>query len=417
VQVEQVSWSLGSGWSSPAAGGAAPPGPALVDPQLVLVFGGSTLPADDVIRAVRSRYPSAVLAGCSTAGEITGVAVADGTLAVTALRFASAHVRAAVEPCASAADARAAGERLGATLTAPDLAHVLVLSDGVGVHGSALAEGLVATLPSHVAVTGGLAGHAPRSKRTWVLSGDPWEPAGADACVPGRAVAIGLYGAALRVGFGCGGGWDPFGPSRVITRAAGNVIHELDGQPALALYQRYLGDQAAGLPAAGLAFPLELRSAGDGAAGASVPMSGRRGLPSAAAGGPPRVRAMLSIDTAAGCIAFAGDTPVGDHARLMHANLDRLADGAFEAAKRATDHAGVPGELAILVSCVGRRQVLGQRVEDELDCVREVLGEIPTTGFYSSGELCPGGPAGTGCELHNQTMTVTILSEEVGSTR
>lgn len=394
MQVEQVSWSLGSGWSSPA-GGDAPPGPALVDPQLVLVFGGSTLAADDVIRAVRSRYPSAVLAGCSTAGEITGVAVADGTLAVTALRFASAHVRAAVEPCATAAEARAAGERLGATLTAPDLAHVLVLSDGVGVHGTALAEGLVATLPSHVAVTGGLAGHAPRSKRTWVLSGDPWEPAGADACVPGRAVAIGLYGAALRVGFACGGGWDPFGPSRVITRAAGNVIHELDGQPALALYQRYLGDQAAGLPAAGLAFPLELRSAG----------------------GPPRVRVMLAMDSTAGSLTFGGDTPVGDHARLMHANLDRLADGAFEAAQRAQDRAGVPGELAILVSCVGRRQVLGQRVEDELDCVREVLGEIPTTGFYSSGELCPGGPAGTGCELHNQTMTVTILSEEVGSTR
>jgi hypothetical protein len=395
VQVEQVSWSLVSGWSSPATGGAAPPGPALVDPQLVLVFGGSSLPGDDVIRAVRSRYPSAMLAGCSTAGEITGAAVADGTLAVTALRFASAHVRAAVEPCATAGEARAAGERLGATLTAPDLAHVLVLSNGLAVHGTALVEGLVATLPSHVAVTGGLAGHGARSKRTWVLSGDPWEPAGADACAPGRAVAIGLYGGALRVGFGCGGGWDPFGPSRVITRAAGNVIYELDHQPALALYQRYLGDQAAGLPAAGLAFPLELRSAG----------------------GPPRVRAMLAMDEATGSIAFAGDTPVGDHARLMHANLDRLADGAFEAAKQARHRAGVAGGLAILVSCVGRRQVLGQRVEDELECVREVLGEIPTTGFYSSGELCPSGPAGTGCELHNQTMTVTILSEEVGSTR
>jgi hypothetical protein len=109
---------------------------------------------------------------------------------------------------------------------------------------------------------------------------------------------------------------------------------------------------------------------------------------------------------------FAGDVPEGSYARLMKANFDRLIDGACEAAKNASETmaAALP-ELAILISCVGRKLVLGQRTEEELESVRDVLGVGSVlTGFYSYGEIAPHtGHARS--ELHNQTMTVTTFSE------
>jgi hypothetical protein len=214
-------------------------------------------------------------------------------------------------------------------------------------------------------------------------------------CLDGPApseqiVAIGLYGARLQVGFGSRGGWEPFGVERTITRAVGNVLYELDGEPALDLYKRYLDDHAAGLPASGLLFPLTIRST---------------------TSGEPVVRTILAVDEQARSLTFAGDLPVGHRARLMRASLDRLVAGASEAASVSLADASAPVSLALLVSCVGRKLVLKQRVEEEIEGVREVLGpEATIAGFYSYGELAPF-KASRPCELHNQTMTITTLSE------
>jgi hypothetical protein len=209
---------------------------------------------------------------------------------------------------------------------------------------------------------------------------------------PGQVVAVGFHGARLRVGHGSLGGWDSFGMERRITRAAGNVLYELDGEPALALYRRYLGPQADGLPAAGLLFPLALHD----------PQRGDLGL----------VRTLLAVNETDQSITFAGDMPEGMHVRMMKANFDRLVAGAAGAASAAGGTLGGDAALALLVSCVGRRLILKQRVEDELDGVRHVLGAKPAlTGFYSYGEISPYAPTGR-CELHNQTMTVTTFTED-----
>ena len=63
------------------------------------------------------------------------------------------------------------------------------------------------------------------------------------------------------------------------------------------------------------------------------------------------------------------------YARLMKANLDRLIDGAAGAATATHDRLhGVDADLAILVSCIGRKMVLRQRVEEEVENVRDVMG-------------------------------------------
>jgi hypothetical protein len=259
-----------------------------------------------------------------------------------------------------------------------------LLSDGLGVNGSALAHGISASLGEGVVVTGGLAGDGDRFARTWVVH--ERRP------THGYATAVGLYGEHVGVGHGSKGGWDVFGPERIVTRSSGNVLFELDGQPALVLYKEYLGDLAAELPASGLLFPLAIRD-NDADAPERV------------------VRTILGIDEEQNALTFAGDIPEGAYAQLMRANFDRLVQGASDAALM-TRGAAIEGSevLCVAISCVGRRLVLRQRTEEETEATLEILP--PGTrqiGFYSYGELSPhaSGP----CALHNQTMTLTTFTE------
>jgi hypothetical protein len=98
----------------------------------------------------------------------------------------------------------------------------------------------------------------------------------------------------------------------------------------------------------------------------------------------------------------------------MKANFERLVDGAEGAANMSNVPFGTSHpDLAILISCVGRKLVLKQRVEEEVERVQEVLGNTTSlTGFYSYGEICPVTPTEKQCELHNQTMTITTFSEK-----
>jgi len=371
METEQRVWRAAEGWSN---------GPRLRSAQLVLVFGDKQALSDARRLAELAKdYPAAHFCGGSTAGEIAGPRVMDGTIVATAVHFRATRVAEAAIDLADGEDSRQAGVRLAQALPKDGLAHVFVVSDGHHVNGSELVRGMASQLPAGVAVTGGLAGDGPHFRSTLTVA-----DGGAGEA---RLVAIGLYGKDLRIGYGSLGGWDPFGPQRIITRSRGNVLYELDGQPALALYKKYLGEHAAGLPATGLLFPLSVRT------GTGVDLT----------------RTILAIDEREQSLTFAGDMPLGSMARLMKANFDRLVDGAHGAAQGAAlTH---PAELAILISCVGRKLVLKQRVEEELEAVQEVLGAQATmAGFYSYGEISPSAPNAS-CELHNQTMTITTLSE------
>ena len=354
-------------------------GASALDATWVLAFGATDVLRDPaVVAELARRYPRAALQGCSTAGAVEGTRIDDDTLTVTAIRFADTRVRVEAVALDAGGGAHAVGAELARRLAAPDLVHVFVLSEGIDVNGTALIDGLHDVLPPTVTVSGGLAADGARMTHTVVLAGH-------DA-VGGRVSAAGLYGVGLEVRCGSLGGWAPFGPERVITRSAGNVLQELDDQPALELYQRYLGSHADELPQSGLLFPLELRPPD---------------------GGAPVTRTLLAIDRNAGSITFAGDMPVGHVVRLMHSNIDRLVDGATAAAQACA--APAHPELAVIVSCAGRRVVMGQRTEEELEALTAVLGAVPMCGFYSNGELSPAGAEP--CALHNQTMTVTTLRE------
>lgn len=374
MNVEQLHWTQDKGWDK-APGLAA---------DWVLIFGGTKQLTAAKLDEIRAFYPAALLLGCSTSGEIVDTRVHDQTVTCTAIRFAETRLKLARFEVDSPEASHTAGEEIAHALLAPDLKHVFLLSDGLKVNGSELVEGLKAVLPDGVEVTGGLSGDGTRFQTTLVIAdAEPRE---------GLVAAVGLYGERIRIGYGSLGGWDPFGPDRLITKSKGNVLYELDGQSALGLYKKYLGDHAAGLPATGLLFPLALNP---------TPHE-NSGL----------VRTILAVDEETQSMTFAGDMPEGMYARLMKANFDRLVDGAADAADHArTTLAGTPPDLAVLISCVGRKLVLKQRVEEEIEAVRNVLGaQAALTGFYSYGEISPYKPTSR-CELHNQTMTITTFTE------
>ncbi len=374
----------------PARGWTVPLPMTLDSPQtLVLAFAAPELgAATEPWQQLAAAFPQAIVAGCSTAGEIAGSEVSDNSISVAVARFEHNALRRAWTVVASAQDSAAAGRRLAEQLAAPQggkaLCAVFVLSGGLSVNGTLLVEGLTGQLPPGVTVSGGLAGDGSRFGQTWILDSGPAQLQG--------ACAIGFYGSGLQVGHGSAGGWSDFGPERRITRSEGNVLYELDGKPALALYKSYLGDRAAGLPGTALLFPLAIRRAGHG----------HETL----------VRTILGIDEAQQSLTFAGDMPQGAVARLMRANTDNLIKSASSAACAAAESAGGAEQaLVISVSCVGRRLVLGQRTEEEVEMVCEATeGRAAHIGFYSYGEIAPALPGGAS-DLHNQTMTVTVIKE------
>ncbi|MBY0440328.1 MAG: FIST C-terminal domain-containing protein [Burkholderiales bacterium] len=368
---------------TPTAGELAPL--AAIEPHLVLAFGAvERMTEPGLLGVLQAAFPKAVLAGCSTAGEIGNLGVTDGMLGLTAVHFEQPGVVLATTDLSSMADSFDAGVRLAGGLAVDGLHNVLVFGLGVEINGSALIAGLASRLPPGVAIAGGLAGDGGAFSRTWTLSSRDVSDR--------QLVAVGLHAPRTRVSHGSFHGWQPFGPARRVTRAEGNVLFELDGAPALDVYRRYLGEYAEGLPGTGLLFPFEMMG------------TDRQGQG--------LIRTILGIDRAAGSLILAGDIFTDGYLKLMHASTDTLIDGAQAAAERAWAGTDSTGDcLALLVSCVGRKLVMGARVDEEVEAVAAVFGRSArVAGFYSNGEISPLFDS-TECRLHNQTMTITSLRE------
>lgn len=350
--------------------------------DLVMVFGDTdAFKAPEHYEELRTLYPHAHIMGASSSGNILGAQISNSPLIATAVKFEGISVELHSLDYAEGDDLEGLSTTLASQLSKEGLKHIFLLSDGLMINGSALVRGVNKAL-KEVSVSGGMAGDGGRFQETWIL---------ADSIPRQGCVAIlGFYGNA-HVSSGCFAGWSEFGVERIITRSEGNVLYELDGEPALDLYKKYLGEYAADLPYSGLRFPLSIKA--------------KRTDHEV-------IRTLLAIDEETKSIVFAGDVPVGYYARLMKPDIDVLIDGAESAAKEIDQLQGKKG-LALIVSCVGRKIVMGEIVDEELEAVQEVLGDsVQLTGFYSYGEIAPFKDNPYACELHNQTMTLTAIYEE-----
>jgi hypothetical protein len=340
------------------------------------------------IAAVRDAYPNARLIGCTTGGEIFGDEAVEKSTVSAAIKLECSQSKIVQTQVANIDESYAAGQILARELNDPSLKLIFVLSDGLLINGSELVRGITENSHQGILVVGGLAGDGANFKKTRIaVDGN---------LLNGGVAAIGFYGDKIKAGYGSAGGWRKLGPERKITKSKGNVIYELDGLPALNLYKKYLGEEASQLPSSGTRFPLGIRPT--------------------TASEHEVVRGTLGIDEKDNSLIFAGNMPEGYIAQLMQGSHDNLTEGSERAGLNALEcfH---PDEnhsdtLGILISCVGRKMVMGQRISNEVEAAKNVLGDIPLVGFYSHGEICPHSITGEN-GFHNQTMTITLLSESV----
>lgn len=374
MKSEQIRWNETTLWSAHNTEEAK-------NRNLVLVFfDHPACVSAEWFDDLRALYPNALIAGTSSSGSILDTLISDQDGVATAITLERSSVRCASLKVADYQDISLLGKDLGKALLDDSLRHVLILSDGLSVNGSDLARGLSDVLPEGITITGGLAGDGTRFGTTYVIAQEPAQT--------GIVAAIGFYGDTLRAKSGCFAGWEEFGPERIITRSEANVLYSIDDQPALDLYKKYLGDFASDLPGSGLRFPMSIRKDTD-----STPL----------------IRTLLAVDEDNQSMTFAGDIPQGYLCRLLKTNMDLLIEHAGLAAEASKIEQN-DEFLVIAVSCVGRRLVLGQLCEEEMEIIRETLGDKATiTGFYSYGELSEKGESR--CTLHNQTMTLVSIYE------
>jgi hypothetical protein len=378
VKVSQFQYSI-SEWSAHSKSSIKPDHHA----HLVLCFAAKEILKDkNTCLQLKKEFPRSEITFCSTAGEIFMDTVKDDTIVIVAMEFEKTTIHAASIDIKDFENSHDAGFALVGLLPTEDLSYIMVFSDGSLVNGSELVKGLTAAAGIHVLISGGLAADADKFKSTLVgLNTEISE---------GKIIAIGFYGKDLIVTHGSQGGWDTFGLEKEITRSSSNVLYEIDEQNALELYKKYLGPDALNLPGSALLFPL------------AVTFPGAHS---------PVVRTILSIDENSKSMTFAGDVPVGSKVRLMKANFDKLTDAASRAAGHTISNQIEKPDFSLLVSCVGRKLVLGPRIEEEVEAVCETIGKnIPIAGFYSYGEISPFNEGGS-CQLHNQTMTITSFYE------
>jgi hypothetical protein len=351
---------------------------------LVLVFGNRYMLEDDSIyEDIRELFPDGHIVFGSSCAEISSNTVNEESVTVTAIEFEKSNFLIKTSNVLNAdLDSYKSGNELINQFPQEDLKYVFVVSEGSFINGSQLTKGMSATTDDNLVITGGLCGDDARFEKTLAsYNENPKE---------GELVAVGFYGDTLEISFSIHGGWTPFGPERIVTKSEGNKLYELDGLPALDLYKNYLGDKAKDLPGAALLYPFSVTTEGE-----------RQSI----------VRSILNIDEENNAVILAGDIVKNAKVQLMMTNVDNIANASERAARQALEYRVNKPQLAILVSCIGRKLVLDHRVEEEIEEVIEVIGKNAViTGFYSYGEIAPF-HGEVACQLHNQTMTITLISE------
>jgi hypothetical protein len=350
--------------------------------QIAIIFASKDYITNPGITAhLKSVFPNADLVFSSSSGEILSNGIYESVV-VTAIQFEKTSVKCFETSYDLHENSYEVGKHLMRQLQGPELCGVFILSDGTNINGSELVTGLNDENPTSVPITGGLAADGARFEKTFVgLNEIP---------TTGKIVAVAFYGTNLEIGNGHYGGWDEFGRERTITKSEKNVLYELDGRNALDLYKEYLGPYSEELPGSALHFPFSIRTESDDFL----------------------VRTILAVNETDKSLTSAGNLPVGSKVRLMKGTFDKLIAGSSEAARDSMKkYSNKEPQLAILVSCVGRKIILHERTEEEVQAAIDIFGDKTCiTGFYSYGEIAPV-IKGKSCELHNQIMAITTFSE------
>lgn len=364
-------------------------------PNLCIVFASSKYDQEKMLQGVRSVVPDTLLVGCSTAGEIvTSGPIRQHSVSVMLIRADNIRFYAAVgEDIAKSP--RMAGKQAAEEVkkqSGGELNAFMMLPDVLAGNGADIVRGVLESLGEHFPVVGGAAGDDFEFKKTYQYLNDK--------VYSGVVIGIGLVGD-FKIGIGVKHGWTPIGIPRKVTKSAGSVLHELDGKPAIAIYDDYFGDAAAELRSETLAklaitYPLGIKTEG------SEEML---------------IRDPITVDKE-GSITCAAEIPQGSEVQLMIGSREEAVKVAKEAAQKAMDQLqGGEPRAVIIFNCIARNKLFGERSGDEIDAIQEAIGEsVPLIGFYTYGEQAPIGGEVMNIKkcnpaFHNETVVICVLGE------
>ena len=363
-----------------------------------LLFASSTYSQTDVLQTARVELgENVIIFGGSTAGEISqhGPSMSPSIVVMLLscgedIQVGSAHiVEANIEP---EAKGRLLGEEISRSVTKNIVLSMLV-ADGLTVNPSAILRGLHERLPG-VPVVGGSAGDDGNYKQTFQYTGDE---------VLSSAVSALVFAGDLRYAVGVRHGWTPISGFKKITKVTGAVINEIDGKPAIELYEEYLGKEKADtlkevtLAKLALSYPLGIKDAN------SSEML---------------LRAPFYVD-AQGSITCGGEVREGAEVQLMMGTKESAIEAARNSAQTALEALGTKPKAAIIFNCHVRDTLFASREQSkkEIDAIQEVIGnDVPLAGFYTYAEQAPINNSNFNIKTcnnvnHNETIVIVLLGD------
>lgn len=365
-------------------------------PELTLVFASSKYNQQEMLNGVTSIIQSGIVAGASTAGEIsqngpeTDHSVVVMCIASDTASFFTGFSDGIKDNAHKAG--RDAAEALKKSAGGAAISLVITLNDALAGNGSEVIRGAQEVFGPHFPIVGGSAGDDASYKQTFqYLNGK---------VSSGSVVLIGVTGT-FKYGIGVNHGWIPMGVPMKVTKSEGAVLHELNGKPAFKIFEEYLGSEASQklknkvLAEIALSYPLGLKMEG------SDEML---------------LRAPFFVNDA-GSITCGGEMPEGSEVRLMIGNKEEAVVAARKAAEHVREDLGGKAEAILIFSCHVRDKLFGNRKvgKEETDAIKGILGaEVPFAGLYTYAEQAPLGGESRNIEkcnpaLHNETVVILAL--------
>jgi hypothetical protein len=360
------------------------------NPDIVIAFSSTALNQKDIVRGINEASGKAPLVGCSDAGQITNEGPNKGGVSVMVIKSDSIKFIPGTGGQV-AGGAREAGAALAKDISGKardSLKLLMMLTDVLKGNGADVVRGVQDILGQDFLVVGGAAGDDFQFKETFVYY--------YDQVLPSSVVGVGLSGK-FSVGIGVRHGWMPVGLPQKVTKSSGAVIEEIEGKPAVAIYEEYFGKKAEELKAEPLAIMAITYPLGMSVEGSEEFL----------------IRDPITVDEK-GAITCAAEIPEDSEIRLMIGSKDNAIAAAKDAARKALDQLGGAKPKAIVVfNCIARNKLFGQDAGDEIQAIQSILGvNVPLIGFYTYGEQAPIGGNVTrpfSC-FHNETVVIMALA-------
>jgi len=356
------------------------------EPDLILIFASFDFEnLSCSIQDISKKFKNAIITGCTSNGIINSKGVNNSVIAITALKFTNSSValytiNLSPDSCATFE----CGSKFINKIEQDNLKHIFLLSDQHLLIEQEFLDGMNANSDAAVSITGGLSSNSEFDDSKGLIINGKLDT--------NKAIAVAFYGESLKVGYHAVAGWNSYGSEHLVTNSSEKKILEIDDQPALDWYNSHFNENdIKKIKNIGIKYPIKIRNSENTS---------------------PVLRSPEHFDESDKSINLLSDISKGSYIRVMKADKDRVINGAENAAKKIIENYNHQHELAILISCKGRKLLLNGSTSEEVEAVVDQFPESTiTTGFYSNGEISPFYKK-TKCSYHNLTMCITTISEQ-----